>query len=102
VSKSVDHIIDAIDVGLQSPLRTGFLAGYQGMYMGDVGTCWRCNQPTARGLFLACEPCRAWMSCETDEDPKDVTSDRRVINPGLGSGRSPNRPDPAQPMEGTQ
>jgi hypothetical protein len=101
VSKSVDHIIDSIEVGLQTPMKTGM--GYGGAYMGAIGTCWRCLKGGARGLHLMCEPCRAWMACETDQDPTTPkTSDRRGVNPGLGSGRSPNRPDPAQPMEGTQ
>lgn len=60
-----DHILDMLDNALQTPApsHTGFGAKV------PSGICWRCLKHAAGEDGTMCLPCRAYLQCDSDEDP---------------------------------
>lgn len=68
MSKAVDRVLDAIDVGFQQPADK-----HHGSQVNtDEGLCWRCLRNPSRhpGEDHTCEPCFAYLNEETDKDPR--------------------------------
>jgi hypothetical protein len=65
MSKLLEEILELLDVGNQTPAPGGFM----GPLYGD-SSCWRCLGVANRGQGRACEACFAWMTTESDYDPR--------------------------------
>jgi hypothetical protein len=66
MSKKLEEVLELLDVGNQTPASGGFM----GLIAGSKDTCWRCMNKADRGPDRACEACFAWMTMESDVDPR--------------------------------
>lgn len=79
-SDRVNHILQAIDAGLQSPDPTVVAI----TTAPRASTCWRCSKhKTTRDSGL-CEGCRAWMAGECDDDPAERVHERVEVANKMG------------------
>lgn len=69
MSRNLERALETLDVGNQTPASM-----HAGCYLptNKDGRCWRClrNKSRVPGEDFTCEPCFAYLTGETDDDPK--------------------------------
>jgi hypothetical protein len=62
----LDRVMAVLDIGNQNCLAS---PGAGDLFLSE-GTCWRCRHGRPRAVDYTCEPCFAYLTEETDVDPR--------------------------------
>jgi hypothetical protein len=66
---SLERVMAVLDIGNQNGLAS---PGAADLWLTE-GTCWRCRRGRSRATDLTCEACFAYLTEETDEDPRTTS-----------------------------